>query len=100
MPGIARVLHHLGNPDTGSDQGRVDALVQNLDGGGVGRMVVADQRKRRLAEVCERGAFTKELRITETPKPSPDFLPDAASSAGIMWVCVVPGSTVLRTTTT
>ena len=38
--------------------------------------------------------------LTATPKPSPYFFPDCASSAGITTSCVVPGSTVLRTTTT
>src|SRR3954470_17497249 len=38
--------------------------------------------------------------LTDTPKPSPYFLPEEDSSAGITLPCVVPGSTVLRTTTT
>ena len=41
-------------------------------------MVVADQRQRRLAEVLERRALAQELGLTETPKPSPYFLPDVA----------------------
>ena len=55
------------------------------------------------------GGFRKSLSavpsrrnsgFTDTPKPSPYFLPDVRSSAGITTSCVVPGSTVLRTTTT
>ena len=38
--------------------------------------------------------------LTDTPKPVPYFLPDSRSSVGITSSCVVPGSTVLRTTTT
>src|SRR5262245_49055668 len=38
--------------------------------------------------------------LTETPNPWPYCLPDAASSAGMRQPCVVPGSTVLRMTTT
>jgi hypothetical protein len=38
--------------------------------------------------------------LTETPKPSPYFLPDSRSRAGMTTWWVVPGSTVLRTTTT
>ena len=38
--------------------------------------------------------------LTATPKPSPYFFPDAFSSVGNHQPCVVPGSTVLRTTTT
>ncbi len=38
--------------------------------------------------------------FTDTPNPSPYFLPERASSVGMTCSWVVPGSTVLRTTTT
>jgi hypothetical protein len=45
-------------------------------------------------------SFAEELRITDTPKSTPYFLPDVRSSVGITVSCVVPGRTVLRITTT
>ena len=74
--------------------------VERLGRLGVGLVVVADQRQRRIAEVVDRGALAQELGIDGDAEAGPVFLADAFSSAGITTSCVVPGSTVLRTTTT
>ena len=51
-------------------------------------------------EIVHRFAFGQELRVHATPKSTPAFFPDASSSAGSTCPSVVPGTTVLLTTTT
>ena len=63
MPGVARVLHHLGDADAGADERRVDRLVERDRAARVGGVVVADQGQRRLAEILERRPLAQELRV-------------------------------------
>ena len=45
------------------DERRVDALVERHRRGGVGRVIVADQRQRRMADVLDGAAFAQKLRV-------------------------------------
>ena len=69
VPRVARVLDHLGDPDAGAHEGRVDRLVERDRFACIGGVVVADKRQRRLPKILDRIALTQELRIhrhTET----------------------------------
>ena len=101
VPRVARVLHHLGDADARADERRVDRLIERDRAAGVGRVVVADERQRRLPEVLERRAFAQELGVDRHAEARRrTSCRTSRSSAGITTSCVVPGSTVLRTTTT
>ena len=63
VPGVARVLDHLRDADAGADERRVDRLIERDRAARVGRVVVADERQRRLAEVLQRRAFAQELGV-------------------------------------
>jgi hypothetical protein len=63
-------------------------------------VLCADDRERRIVEVLDRRSFTQELGVIDTPKSTPAFFPEASSRIGVTMLAVVPGSTVLRMTTT
>ena len=63
MPRVARVFHHLGDPDAGADERRVNRLVKRDRAAGVGRVVVTDDRQRRLPEVFQRRALAQKLGV-------------------------------------
>ena len=63
VPRVARVLHHLGGADAGRHHRRLDLRVERLGRLGVGLIVVADQRQRRVAEVVDRRALAEELGV-------------------------------------
>src|SRR5581483_4911 len=69
VPGVACVLHHLGDADARADQRRIDRLVQRDRSARVGRMVVAHERERRLAEIFQGGAFAQEFRVDRDTEP-------------------------------
>ncbi len=56
--------------------------------------VIGGSEKSRIAVPSRRNSG-----LTATPKSSPATLPEADSSSGMTTLCVVPGITVLRTTT-
>jgi hypothetical protein len=74
MPGIARVLDHLGDADGGTEERRVDVLIQRLCRRGVGGVVVSHQRQRWVAEVADRRALAQELGVHGDTEPVPVFL--------------------------
>ena len=78
----------------------LDPAVERLGRFRVRGVVVADQGQRRMAEVLDRRALAQELGIDRDAEAGAVPLPDVRSSAGMTTSCVVPGSTVLRTTTT
>src|SRR3954469_5326439 len=82
VPGVARVLHHLGDTDAGADQRRVDRLIQRDGAAGVGGVVVADQSQRRLAEILERRALAEELGVDRHAEAVAVFLARGAFERG------------------
>jgi len=74
VPGVARVLHHLGDTDVRADE-RPQSIAYTRDGAArVGGVIVPDQRERRFAEVLERGAFAEKLGVDGDPEPLPVLL--------------------------
>ncbi len=63
VPRVARVLHHLRDADARADERCVHALVERDGAARVGRVVMADQREGRLAEVSQRAALAEELGV-------------------------------------
>ncbi len=63
MPRVARVLDHLRHPDARAHERRVDRLVEGDRAARIGRVIVADERQRRLPEVLQRRPLAQEFGI-------------------------------------
>ena len=84
VPGVARVLDHLRDADARADERRVDRLrtapiVPLASAAWLWPTSVSGGLRKSLSAVPSR----RNSGLTDTPKPSPYFLPDARSSAGI-----------------
>src|SRR5579871_2588968 len=63
MPAIVDILDHFGSFDVGTDEWRIDTVVDGSKRISAGGVYLADHCLWRLPEVLNRGAFAQELGI-------------------------------------
>jgi hypothetical protein len=72
VPGIVDVLDQVGDFDAGTNQRRVEMLVQLRDLGTSALVKGADHGLRRMTEVVYRCALTEKFRIADHSEIDPD----------------------------